>query len=94
MKAGTLEERRKTREKADTRMEEAMDEGNMEEVKKQAGRRVKVTPEMIADAKRLLVLMGVPVIDAPTEAEAQCAAMVMQGKAFAVASEDMDSLTF
>ena len=53
------------------KMEEAMDEGNMEEVKKQAGRRVKVTPEMIADGKRLLVLMGVPVVDAPTEAEAQ-----------------------
>jgi flap endonuclease-1 len=55
---------------------------------------VKVTPEMVVDAKRLLTMMGVPIFDAPSEAEAQCAAMVMQGKAFAVASEDMDSLTF
>ncbi len=49
---------------------------------------------MVADAKRLLVQMGVPIMDAPSEAEAQCASMVSQGKAFAVASEDMDSLTF
>lgn len=46
------------------------------------------------DCKRLLRLMGVPVIDAPSEAEAQCAALCKSGKVYAVASEDMDSLTF
>lgn len=33
-------------------------------------------------------------IEAPGEAEAQCAAIVKEGHAFATASEDMDSLTF
>lgn len=42
----------------------------------------------------MLELLGVPVITAPCEAEAQCAAFVRAGKAYAVASEDMDSLTF
>jgi flap endonuclease-1 len=46
------------------------------------------------DAKRLLQYMGVPVFEAPTEAEAQCAELVKKGAAFGVASEDMDSLTF
>jgi len=53
-----------------------------------------VTGEMSEDAKRMLILLGVPVFTAPCEAEAQCAVFVKLGKAFAVASEDMDSLTF
>lgn len=38
--------------------------------------------------------MGTPVIEAPGEAEAQCAQIVKMGMAYATASEDMDSLTF
>ncbi|XP_056165149.1 flap endonuclease 1-like [Syzygium oleosum] len=38
--------------------------------------------------------MGVPVVEAPSEAEAQCAALCKAGKVYAVASEDMDTLTF
>ena len=49
---------------------------------------------MKEDAIKMLRLMGNPVIEAPCEAEAQCAEIVKNGKAFATASEDMDSLTF
>jgi hypothetical protein len=35
-----------------------------------AGRSIKITAEMMADAKKLLALMGMPVIEAPGEAEA------------------------
>jgi flap endonuclease-1 len=38
--------------------------------------------------------MGVPVVEAPCEAEAQCAALAKSGKVFAAGSEDMDTLTF
>ena len=38
--------------------------------------------------------MGVPYVDAPCEAEAQCAALAKAGKVYAAASEDMDTLTF
>jgi flap endonuclease-1 len=38
--------------------------------------------------------MGVPVVDAPCEAEAQCAELVRAGKAYATAAENMDALTF
>ncbi|KAG8086234.1 hypothetical protein GUJ93_ZPchr0010g9516 [Zizania palustris] len=38
--------------------------------------------------------MGVPVVEAPCEAEAECAALCTSDKVYAVASEDMDSLTF
>ena len=36
----------------------------------------------------------VPVVEAPCEAEAQCAELVKEGKAHAVGTEDMDALTF
>ena len=64
-----------------------------------AGRAIHVSDEMTADAKRLLQLMGCPIIEAPGEAEAQCAYMSSlishtMGPAYGTASEDMDSLTF
>lgn len=38
--------------------------------------------------------MGLPVIEAPSEAEAQCAQLCKDGRVYAVATEDMDALTF
>ncbi|CAH8627457.1 unnamed protein product [Heterobilharzia americana] len=38
--------------------------------------------------------MGVPFINAPGEAEAQCAALARSGKVYAVGTEDMDALAF
>lgn len=38
--------------------------------------------------------MGVPVIDAASEAESQCADLAKHKKVWGMASEDMDSLTF
>ena len=49
---------------------------------------------MFADAKKMLRLMGMPIIEAPSEAEATCAALCKAGKVFATATEDLDALTF
>eukprot|EP00257_Ricinus_communis_P013019 XP_015570365.1 flap endonuclease 1 [Ricinus communis] len=72
----------------------AVETGNKEDIEKFSKRTVKVTKQHNEDCKRLLRLMGVPVIEAPSEAEAECAALCKSGKVYAVASEDMDSLTF
>ncbi|XP_056912955.1 probable flap endonuclease 1 homolog isoform X1 [Takifugu flavidus] len=46
------------------------------------------------DCLQLLKLIGVPVIQAPGDAEALCAWLVKEGTVDAVASEDMDTLPF
>ncbi|KAM5157077.1 flap endonuclease 1-like [Mantella aurantiaca] len=51
-------------------------------------------PERQSDLKRLLRLLGVPVIQAPSEAEATCAALVKCGRAWGAVTEDMDALPF
>merc|ERR1719434_365843 len=55
---------------------------------------VKVTREQNEETKRLLTLMGIPVVDAPSEAEATCAALCRDGKVYGAATEDADCLTF
>ncbi|XP_074591350.1 flap endonuclease 1-A-like [Curcuma longa] len=72
----------------------AMENGDEDGIKKFSKRTIKMTKRHNEDCKRLLRLMGVPVIEAPCEAEAQCAALCKARKVYAVASEDMDSLTF
>lgn len=76
------------------KIEKATEQGDVSTLDKMNRRNVKVTTKHNDDCKKLLSLMGVPWIQAPSEAEAQCAALVKEGYAFAAASEDMDTLTF
>ncbi|GAV78013.1 XPG_N domain-containing protein/XPG_I domain-containing protein [Cephalotus follicularis] len=94
LKKQELAKRYSKRADATTDLQEAMETGNKDDIEKFSKRTVKVTKQHNDDCKRLLSLMGVPVIEAPSEAEAQCAALCKSGKVYAVASEDMDSLTF
>jgi len=94
LKAGELKKRVEKRDKAESDLAEAKDKENKEDAAKYSRRLVKVSKEQNEECKRLLRLMGVPIIEAPGEAEAQCAALVKADKVFAVATEDMDALTF
>jgi flap endonuclease-1 len=93
-KSAELAERREKREKAEAELKEAVEAGDQEAVLKQTKRTVKVTPKMNQDTRRLLSMMGCPVIEAPCEAEATCAEMVKLGKVYGAVTEDMDCLTF
>jgi len=94
MKAGELEKRKEKRDLAQTALDKAKEEGNMEEVDKQSKRLVKVGKNHVAECKMLLKFMGIPFVEAPCEAEAQCAELVKGGKVYAAGTEDMDTLTF
>ncbi|KAL8840588.1 MAG: hypothetical protein Q9170_001274 [Blastenia crenularia] len=94
LKSGELAKRFARKAEAKEQHEEAKETGTAEEVEKFSRRTVKVTREHNDEAKKLLTLMGVPYIVAPTEAEAQCAVLARAGKVYAAASEDMDTLCF
>lgn len=70
MKAGELEKRKQLKQAAEEEKEAAVAAGDMERAKQMAGRSIRITSEMMADAKKLVKLMGVPCIEAPGEAEA------------------------
>jgi len=89
-----LERRREAREEAEEKWHEALERGDIEEAKKYAMRATKLNETLIEDAKKLLQLMGVPVVQAPSEGEAQAAYMAKKGDVYASASQDYDSLLF
>ena len=94
MKASELAKRRARRAEDEAAAAQAKEEGDAERFAKYARRVNKVTDETMQSVKRLLRLMGMPVIEAPAEAEAQCAALATADLVYASASEDMDALTF
>ncbi|ASJ10986.1 flap structure-specific endonuclease [Thermococcus sp. P6] len=89
-----IERRREARREAEEKWYEALETGNLEEAKKYAMRSTRVNETLINDSKRLLELMGIPVVQAPSEGEAQAAYMAARGSVYASASQDYDSLLF
>ncbi|KAI5631761.1 XPG i-region domain-containing protein [Phthorimaea operculella] len=94
LKAHQLNKRAERREEAEKELQKATEAGDQTEIEKYNRRLVKVTRQHGEEARSLLKLMGIPVVEAPCEAEAQCAQLVKANKVFAVATEDMDALTF
>jgi len=94
MKGGELTKRAEKREEASKQLALATDAGDTAEMDKLNRRLVKVNKSHTDECKKLLTLMGIPFVEAPCEAEAQCAALVKSNKVYATATEDMDSLTF
>jgi len=94
LKMAEIAERREKRDVAEKALAAAKDQGNEEDVKKMAGRTIRVTKEQNEQAKHLLRLMGLPVVEAPSEAEACCAGLAKDGLVYAAVTEDADCLTF
>ncbi len=93
-KRKTAEQRREIREEAERKWKEALEKGEREKVMTYAQGAARLTGEMIEDAKRVLDMMGVAWVQAPSEGEAQAAYMVGKGQVWASGSQDWDSLLF
>ena len=94
MKAGTIEDRIARREKAMVEYQEALREGDMKKAYSKAQQTSRMTPEILESSKQLLGLMGIPIVQAPSDGEAQGAYMCMKGDVYASASQDYDSILF
>ncbi|MCD6421527.1 MAG: flap endonuclease-1 [Thaumarchaeota archaeon] len=94
LKRATVEEREERRAEAAKLYEQALSEGRIEEAQKYAKQAASLNEFIIESSKRLLTLMGLPVIQAPSEGEAQAAYLAARGDAYASGSQDFDSLLF
>jgi flap endonuclease-1 len=93
-KTAEITRRRAVRERYEAEAAAARRAGDFARAYSKSTMTSRLTPEMIADAKELLQLMGVPVVQAPSEAEAQAAHMARRGDTWAAASKDYDALLF
>jgi flap endonuclease-1 len=94
LKEKTKEERRKSREGALDSYMEAKEQNNLEEMQKYAKRANFLDRKTVDNSKKLLELMGIPYVNAPSEGEAQCAELVKANNAFCVISQDYDSILY
>ncbi len=94
LKEVEIKRRMKAKEEALVRYEQALKAGKIEEARMYAQATSRLKDYMAEDSKRLLDLMGIPWVQAPSEGEAQAAHLVKRGDADYCASQDYDSILF
>lgn len=94
LKQAEIAKRKAAKRIAEQKYDEAFEEKDVAEMKKYAGRFVKITDKIIEQSKELLVAMGIPVVQAPGEGEAEAAVLARTGKVWAAVSQDYDALLY
>lgn len=89
-----IERRAKIKAEAKEKYFSAKEKGNIEDMNKYSRQYATLNSEMVEEAKNLLSALGIPVIQAPSEAEAQAAYMCRKKEVWAVATQDYDALLF
>ena len=94
LKFKEIEKRKELKQEAIQKYQEALEEGRLEDAKKYSQGTVILTDKIIEQSKLILKLLGIPVIQAPSEGEATASILTKDGMAYACASQDYDSLLF
>ena len=94
LKQREIIKRREMRQKATAEWQDALKKGDYATAFSKAVMSSRLTQPLVEDAKTLLTLLGIPFVQAPSEAEAQSAYMAMRGDVWAASSKDYDSLMF
>ena len=94
LKEVEIKRRKRVKEEALVKYDEALTAGRFEEAKMYAQATATMKDYMVEDSKRLLSLMGIPWVQAPSEGEAQASYMALKGDVWAASSQDYDSLLF
>jgi flap endonuclease-1 len=93
-KTEEIKRRRQVKVLAAAKYNEALEKKDYVAAKKFASATAYLEDEMIQDSKRLLDLMGIPWVQAPSEGEATAAYLTTTGSVDYAASQDYDSLLF
>ena len=94
LKAAALDRRRAIRARYEADLDEARRAGDLARAYSKSTMTSRLTRPMVEEAIQLLTLLGIPVVQAPSEGEAQAAYMARAGHVWAAASKDYDSLLF
>ncbi len=94
LKADTIEERRDRRAQALEDWRQAQEEGDLERAFSKASQSSRLTSDILESSRELLQRLGIPIVDAPGEGEAQAAHMSLKGDIYAAGSQDYDTLLF
>jgi len=94
LKGDTLAERAVRKAEAQVAYDKAIEEGDLETARTKAQQTSRLTPPMVAMATELLGHLGIPVVNAPGEGEAQASWMCAQGQVAGTVSQDYDCLLF
>ncbi|MBU4242396.1 MAG: flap endonuclease-1 [Nanoarchaeota archaeon] len=94
LKQKEIERRKAIKSQAKEKYKQAKEDEDEASMLKYSRQVSKLTPDMIKEAKELVKALGLPVIQAPSEAEAQAAYICRKKNAWAVASQDYDCLLF
>src|SRR3989344_6783613 len=94
LKIHEQEQREHKKQLAEEKLEKAKEEGDEESMLKYSRQSTRLSFKMTDEAKELLKSFGLPVIQAPSEAEAQCSFLAERGDVYGVVSTDFDSLVY
>jgi flap endonuclease-1 len=93
-KAAEIARRRSIRQRYEAEQAEALRAGDFARAYSKATMTSRLTREMVAEARELLRFLGIPTVQAPSEAEAQAAHLAANGAVWAAGSKDYDALLF
>jgi flap endonuclease-1 len=94
LKTNEIQRRHQIKEIATEKYEKALVQGKLEEARKYSQATSVLTDKMIEESKRLLSLLGIPTIQAPSEGEATAAKLTNTDLVQICASQDYDSILF
>ena len=92
LKTDERKRRRDLKEEAQDAYEVAAEQKDHVAMKKYASRTTRITPEILSSTKKLLEAFGLPIVEAPSEGEAQVAQLVRDGIVDYAVSQDFDTL--
>jgi len=95
LKAKTHKKRKEVKDQAKEKYEEAKQEEDIAAMRKYSSQLVRLDDDMVRESKELLEAMGIFVVQAPSEGEAEASYLARtKDEVYAVASQDYDSLLF